>query len=181
MASGKSLSKEENDKLRVVLGTLVEQHGSQKALHLAANVSQQMISHVIGGGAAGVHFANMIAKFMGYKSYTELIGSEGVPLYGDNPTWKENEAEAARMNPFPPDAYKLARETPAYIQRDEYTPSAIAATVVWRWAMASDEEKRRVGTTRNKDDMARDANRRRFVASREKPSEPKLPPAKRKT
>jgi len=161
MASGKSLTKEESSKLKGVVEQLVGEYGSQKALAKAVPTSQQMISHVMNGGPAGVHFATAIAKFLKYNTYAELLGG-AVPRYGDAESWRENEPEAMLLSPFPKAAYKLARETPAYVRRDHYSPQAIAATVVWRWAMASDDEKAKVATALEADELGRERAKRKL-------------------
>jgi hypothetical protein len=178
MASGKSLTPEENAKLKGVVEQLVGVHGSQKALAKAVPTSQQMISHVMNGGPAGVAFATVIAKFLQYNTYAEMLGGSVTP-YGDAPSWKENEPAAMAMNPFPSAAYKLARETPAYIRRDHYSPQAIAATVVWRWAMATDDEKAKAASAEQAEELKKERARRKARLSHP-PSgpTPKAPPAR---
>lgn len=164
MASGKSLTKEENARLKGVIQQLVREYGSQKALADAVPISQQMISYVMTGGSAGVHFATAIAKFCKFNTYAEMLGDDSVPKYGQNASWKANEPKAKAENPFPEAAYRLARETPAYIRREEYSAQAIAATVVWRWAMATEEEKTAAATQEALDALMKARAQRKLLS-----------------
>lgn len=185
MASGKSLEPKERDELRRLLTHLVAESGGQAALaedmtRKGFKVSQQMISNIINGvSEGGVHFANNVARFLGHQTYAEILGPNKTPKYGEDPSWQANEPAAVAQHPFPPGVVRLARETPAYIQRPPYTPQAIIATILWRWAMASEDEKIDADTERVKEEKEAGRQRRRFRRDPSPPSEPKVPPARR--
>lgn len=174
MPSGKSLTEDENEKLKVIVAQLKEEYGTQQALARALGEgSQQMISQFLAPhGKAGVSFAIKVAKLRGFRTYTDMF-DPNIKTYGENQSWIDNEPEARKLLPMPEAAYRLARETPAYIGRPNYTPSLIADTVKWRWQMASDEEKTRAEERQIKSEMDSDGKNVTKLHART----PKVPPS----
>lgn len=142
MATGKSLTPEEHERLERAVRDLSTRYANQKELAEALEVSQQMVSFVLAGTRpAGVHFATKVAKLLGYKSYMDVVGENPVPLYKNSGNWRELEEEFLRVYPgVPPHVLELARETPAYRGKNRYDLQDMSAVVVWVWKMATDDE-----------------------------------------
>jgi len=140
MATPKSLTPAEADRLRDALRELNKRYEKQKELADAVGVSQQMISLVLGGGKCGVAMAIRVAKLLGYHSYVDLVGDQPVPLYRNSGNWPKLEDKFRAMyTNFPPAALMLAGETPAYLSKTKYDLEDIAAVVNWVWRMSSDD------------------------------------------
>lgn len=106
MLRGKSLSKAESDRVRAHLNRLVQTHGTQVAVAKLLGVSQQTVSQVLRGDAAGVVLAKRVADALSL-TFDEVLGRstpQDEPKLGSLPGWTEAEAEARRRFRYVPEA-----------------------------------------------------------------------------
>lgn len=160
MSGGRTLRPEESDRVRRALERLREQFPTQKALAQKIRTSQQLVSHVLSGGNAGLALARRLADYEGV-SVEDLLGGaqadEGASLIRSRKGWEQALGEAQERWPEHAEALERVGD-----MRNAEAPDEITAFYVYDMAMLNLKYRARSAaeTKQAREEVARERQRR---------------------